>query len=62
MIAVITNNGVLRIAAEIPIPNGRAWSATRMSQLFAHMERFVFAAELADKDLPQSSRTNPNTA
>jgi len=55
MIAITTERGTLRIAGELPIPNGQNWPATRMMQLMGHIERFVFAAELADKDLSRST-------
>jgi len=48
MIAITTERGTLRIAAELPIPNGQHWNATRITRLMAHIEQFVFAAELAD--------------
>lgn len=35
-------------------PNGQQWGAERLSRLMAHIEQFVFAAELADKELPHS--------
>lgn len=55
MIGITTEKGTLRIAAELPIPNGGTWGPTRIERLMAHIEQFVFAAELADKDLPQSN-------
>ena len=55
MIAITTEHGTLRIAAEIGIPNGQHWNATRMTRFMAHIEQFVFAAELADKDLPKQN-------
>ena len=49
MIAITTERGTLRIAAELPIPNGQAWGAERTSRLMALIEQFVFAAELEDR-------------
>lgn len=56
MIGITTEHGRLRIAAEIPIPNGQPWDAKRISRLMAHIEQFVFAAELADKDLTHGKK------
>ena len=49
MIGITTEKGELTIVARIKIPNGKAWDAQRTSRLMAHIEQFVFAAELADK-------------
>jgi hypothetical protein len=49
MIGITTEKCTLRIVAELPIPNGGTWGPTRIERLMAHIEQFVFAAELADK-------------
>jgi hypothetical protein len=61
MIAIATERGTLRIAAEISIPNGQSWGAERISRLMAHIEQFVFAAELADKNLPKENGKLPHS-
>ena len=53
MIGITTEKGELTIVARLPIPNGRTWDAKRTSQLIAHIEQFVFAAELTDNELPE---------
>ena len=49
MIGITTEKGTLRIAAEISIPHGQNWSPGRIQRLMMDIERYVFAAELADK-------------
>jgi hypothetical protein len=49
MIAITTEKGTLRVAAEFAIPNGQSWGPTRIERFMAHIEQFVFAAEEADR-------------
>lgn len=49
MIAITTENGTLRFAGELPIPNGQNWSPDRIQRLMMEIERYVFTAELVDK-------------
>lgn len=49
MIAVTTNNGKLYGIFELDIPEGQNWSPGRCQRLMMDIERYVFAAELADK-------------
>jgi len=49
MIAITTENGTLRIAAEVSIPQGQNWGPARIERLMAEIERYVFVLELADK-------------
>lgn len=49
MIAITTDNGTLRIAGELSIPNSQNWSPGRIQRLMMDIERYVFDAELADK-------------
>jgi hypothetical protein len=55
MIAITTDNGTLRIAGELSIPNGQNWSPGRIQRLMMEIERYVFISELVDKDLPKSN-------
>jgi hypothetical protein len=55
MIGITTEKGTLRIVAEVPIPNGQHWSPGRIQRLMMDIERYVFTAELVDKDLPESN-------
>jgi D-mannonate dehydratase len=55
MIAITTENGTLRIVGELAIPNGQNWSPGRIQRLMMEIERYVFTAELVDKDLPKSN-------
>lgn len=49
MIAITTNNGKLYGIFELDIPEGQNWSPDRCQRLMMDIERYVFAAELADK-------------
>ena len=58
MIAITTNNGKLYGIFELDIPEGQNWSPGRCQRLMMDIERYVFAAELADKadnDVSKSS-------
>lgn len=59
MIGVTTEKGELTIVARLPIPNGKTWDAQRTTRLMAHIEQFVFAAELSDNKDPDSSQKEP---
>lgn len=52
MIAITTENGTLRIAAEIPIPHGQNWSPIRIRRLMEEIELQVFLMEQIDQQKP----------
>lgn len=59
MIAISTINGVLRIQAEIPVPNAKAlpWDHSRMAKLMELIEQYVEAAEMVDAAQLELSET-----
>ena len=59
MIGITTEKGTLRIAAEIPIPNGQHWSPGRIQRLMMDIERYVFAAEMTDKAARDARELGP---
>jgi len=61
MIGITTENGTLRIVADIPIPNaeGGQWSAARIASLVKAIQERIDAAEFVDGAIREFEQRRP---